>query len=63
MYRQLVEAFLYSLSRYLCNKNSDKMSAIGIHFCRVTDCEMLDRIFNYGSKMFDKLFATTNDVQ
>jgi hypothetical protein len=46
-------------SRYLCNKNSDKMSAICIHFCKLIDCEMCDQIFNSGSKMFDKLFATT----
>jgi hypothetical protein len=35
-----------------------KMSAICIQFCKIIDCEMSDQIFNSGSKMFDKLFAT-----
>jgi hypothetical protein len=52
---------LYFGSRYLCNKNSDKMSAICIHFCGLIDCEMSDQISISGSKMFDKLFTTTSN--
>jgi hypothetical protein len=29
--------------------NSEKMSAICIHFCRLIACEMSDKIFNSGS--------------
>jgi hypothetical protein len=46
MYRQLTgnfhafwDFFLHYGRRYLCNKSSDKMSAICIHFCRLIDCE------------------------
>jgi hypothetical protein len=49
--------FLHFGSRHLCNKNSEKMFAICIHFCRLIACEMSDEIFNSGSQMFDKLFA------
>jgi hypothetical protein len=30
-------------------------------FCRLIDCEMFDQAFNSGSKMLDKLFATTSN--
>jgi hypothetical protein len=48
----LFEIFLHFVSRFLCNKNSDKMSVICIHFCTLIDCEMSDQIFNSGSKLF-----------
>jgi hypothetical protein len=48
-------------SRYLCNKNSDKMSAFCILFFRLIDCEMFDQVFNSGSKMLGKLFAMTSN--
>jgi hypothetical protein len=40
-------------SRYLCNKNSDKMSAIGLHFCGFIDWQ----IVCYNMQFFWKLTA------
>jgi hypothetical protein len=41
--------FLHFGSRHLCNKNSEKMLAICIHFCRLIACEMSDKFFYSGS--------------
>jgi hypothetical protein len=53
--------FLHFGSRFLCNKNSDQIFAISIHFCKLIDCEMCNQIFNSGSNFFYKLFATKSN--
>jgi hypothetical protein len=46
---RFLRLILHFGSRHLCNKNSEKMSAICIDFCRLIACEMSEKIFNSGS--------------
>jgi hypothetical protein len=54
---QTIDGKFSRFLRYLCNKNSDQFSAICIYYGRFIESEISNQIFNFCSKVLDKLFA------